>query len=56
MKTHRRRIGNEQESKGGLGFVGTAAGRKTDSATAQSSLGQADGVCPLGGRVALQAS
>lgn len=48
MRPCRCRIGNEQESKGGFGFVGTAAGTNTDGATAacakQPSLGQADGV------------
>lgn len=46
MKTHRCRIGNEQEFKGRYGIVSAAAGTKIDSATAarakQSPLGQAD--------------
>lgn len=46
MKTHRCRTGNEREPKGEFGFVGTAAGMNTESATAagakQPSQGQAD--------------
>lgn len=34
MKTHRYRIGNEQELKGRYEFVSATAGVKTDSATA----------------------